>query len=56
MLMFFISSLITTAIVSAWLAAVVKTTVKSHISNRQAHQLRYWQERAMQAENPERIP
>ena len=51
MTIFFIASLITTAIVSVWLTAVVSAAIKSHISRRQVGQLRYWQERAMKAEN-----
>jgi hypothetical protein len=44
---------ITAAIVSTWLTAVVTTSIKSHLSNRQVRQLQYWQNRAMQAEDPE---
>lgn len=53
MSLFFIACVIATVIVSVWLTAVVKTTVKSHISNHQARQMQYWQNRAMRAEDPE---
>lgn len=51
--MLLLACITTTAIVSIWLTAMVKTTVKSHISNHQARQMQYWQNRAMQAEDPE---
>lgn len=46
-----VACILTTAIVSIWLTAVVSTTIKSHISNRQARQVQYWQSRAMRAED-----
>lgn len=46
-----VACILTTAIVSIWLTAVVSTTIKSHISNRQARQVQYWQNRAMRAED-----
>ena len=51
--MFFIASLITTAVVSVWVTAVVSVAVKNQLMRRQGRQLRYWQARAMQAENPQ---
>jgi hypothetical protein len=51
--MLLIACVLTTAIVSIWFTAVVSTTIKSHVSNRQARRIQYWQGRAMRAENPE---
>jgi hypothetical protein len=52
MTIFFIASLITTAVLCVWATAVVGVAVKSQLSQRQRRQLQYWQARAMQAENP----
>jgi hypothetical protein len=48
-----IACVLATAIVSVWLTAVVKTSVQSHISNRQVRQMQYWQNRALRAEDSE---
>jgi uncharacterized membrane protein len=48
-----IACVLTTAIVSIVLTAVVSVSIKSHISNRQARQIQYWQNRAMRDEDPE---
>jgi hypothetical protein len=51
--MLFAACVLTTAILSIWLTVVVSVSVKSHVSNRQAREMQYWQERAMRAEDPE---
>lgn len=54
--MLLLACVLTTAVVIIWLTAVVRTTVKSHVSNRQVRQLRYWQSRAIHAEDQEWRP
>lgn len=51
--MLFAACVLTTAILSIWLTVVVSVSVKSHVSNRQAREMQYWQTRAMRAEDPE---
>jgi uncharacterized membrane protein (DUF106 family) len=51
-IIFFIATIITTAIVSVWLTAVVSVAIKNQLMRRQQKQLHYWQARAKRAEDP----
>jgi hypothetical protein len=50
---FFIACLVTTAVVSIWVTAVVGVAIKNRLMQRQLRQLQYWQARAMRAEQHE---
>lgn len=50
MFIVYIASIIVIAITSAWMTAVVSTAIKNQAVQRQLRQLRYWQQRAIDAE------
>jgi hypothetical protein len=50
MIIFYFAGIITTAVVSVWITAVVGVAIKNQLVQRQVRQLRYWQDRAVQAE------
>jgi hypothetical protein len=49
----FVACILTTAIVSIWLTAVVGVAIRNQLMQRQIRQVQYWQTRAMRAENSE---
>src|ERR1700733_10242622 len=50
MIIFYVASVITTAIVSVWATAVVGVAIRNQLVQRHLKQLQYWQQRAVDAE------